>query len=112
VNTGAGTPVSQERTPGRRLGRALVRGRRRPHHLAVGLIAEVEAVGVVAPGVRQRVCPDRDRQRFERRRPAVAPGLAGKHARDIGFKRECLHRVAAAWTQDADPNLALRILGA
>ena len=94
-----GHAVAQERTPGRGLGRALVRGRRRPHHLAVGLIAEVEAVGVVAPAVRQREGPDRDRQRFERGGPAVAPGLAGQHARDVGFEREGLHRVAAARTQ-------------
>ena len=66
------------------------------------LIAEVEAVGAMAPAVGQREGADRDRQRLERRRLAVACRFAGKHACHIGFERQRYDRVAAARLRDAD----------
>ena len=57
-----------------------------------------------AAQVRQRERPDRDGQRLERRRLAVARGFAGEDARHVGFDRYRGHGVAAAGLQDADPH--------
>ena len=66
------------------------------------LIAEIEAVGAMAAAVRERERPDRDRERLERGRLAVAHRLARQHARDIGLHRDRRDRVAAAGLGDAD----------
>ena len=45
--------------------RALGRGIRGAHHLAMGLVAEVEAIGAVPPAIRGGVGPDGDGERFQ-----------------------------------------------
>ena len=81
----------------------------RSHHLAVRLVAQVEAVGVVPAAVRHRERPDRDGQRFERGRPALARRFAGQHARDVGFEREGSAPCTRRRARDPDAHLRAEI---
>src|SRR3954467_4484564 len=51
--------------------------------------------------VRAREGAHRDRQRLERRRPAVARRLAGDHARHVGLERHLDDGIAAARLREA-----------
>ena len=80
--------AAQQHVAGRGRGGALVRGVGRPHHLAVRWIAQVESVGAVAAPVRQRERPNRDSERLERRRPAVARGFCRPARARCRFRAE------------------------
>ena len=80
------------------------------------LIAEIESIGTMPPAVRKGKRANRDGQGFERGRRAVACGLAGQHAGDVGLERDGGDSVAATGPRDTDAklrprNVALKRLG-
>ena len=97
----------QEHLAGRRRCRPLGCQRRRPQHLAVRLVAQVEAVGAVTAEIGHGVGPHRDGERLERRRHTLASRLPGEHAGDVVVDRDGPHRVPArAGDTDAQRRLS------
>ena len=94
--------VNEEDAPGGCERRALARRGRGPQHLTMGLVAEVEPVGMMTSAICQRERAHRDRQRFERGWRTVAGRFTSQHARDVRLERQRGDRVSPTRFENAD----------
>ncbi len=107
VINGRGRRAVEQHQSGRRLRCPLGILVRHAHHLAMRLVAEVEAFRPVLAHVRGRVGADRDRERFERGRRRIWRRLARQHPGDVSIKGQNGDSMGAA-AQDANPDARLR----
>jgi hypothetical protein len=94
--------VAQQHAAGCRRRSVLGCRRRGAHDLTMRLVAEIESIGAMATGVREREGAHRNRQRLERRRLTVARRLPSDYTRHVGLERYRYDSVAAGGLIDPD----------